>query len=122
MPSLPPKHNPWGRPKHQRDRERRQRADAKRKDDPLRAQYSDPKWRTGRKEFLSIPGNERCWCGCGRKANTVHHRKAPRSAMPDLERALELFWDRNNWRPAHFNCNSREAARSEGGFGNPVRP
>ena len=32
-----------------------------------------------------------------------------------------LFWDRANWQPMNRRCNSRKAARQEGGFGNPVR-
>lgn len=123
MPELPPKHDPFPKPpKAARDRERKRLADRKRADDPLRKQYGAKEWREGRKAFLALPGNDRCWCGCGKRANTVHHKTPPRSAMPDLARALELFWDRNNWRPAHFKCNSREAAAREGGFGNPRRP
>jgi 5-methylcytosine-specific restriction endonuclease McrA len=32
-----------------------------------------------------------------------------------------LFWDCANWRPMNRRCNSRKAARQEGGFGNPQR-
>lgn len=121
VPTLPPKHNPFpGKPKLARDRERRARADVRRADDPLRAEYRTERWKREAKAFLASPGNGVCWCGCGRKANTVHHKHPPRGA-PTLERSLALFWDRSNWRAAAFACNSREAARSEGGFGNPRR-
>lgn len=29
-----------------------------------------------------------------------------------------LFWDRGNWQSLCWSCNSRKAARDEGGFGN----
>ena len=120
MPALPPKHDPFPRPRFA-DRERRQRADVARKDDPLRAEYRKEEWKRASKAFLALPNNGICWCGCGRRANAVHHKTAPRSAMPDIDAALRLFWDRTNWRPSRFGCNSREAAAREGGFGNPIR-
>lgn len=34
---------------------------------------------------------------------------------------MRLFWDKANWRAVAGRCNSRKAAASEGGFGNPIR-
>jgi len=31
---------------------------------------------------------------------------------------MKKFWDRANWQPMNRRCNSRKAARLEGGFGN----
>lgn len=42
----------------------------------------------------------------------VDHRIAHKGDM-------RLFWDRSNWRPMNRRCNSRKAAATEGGFGNP---
>ena len=61
-----------------------------------------------------MPGNERCACGCGRVANCVDHDRAHKGDM-------RLFWDRSNWVARNIACNSRKAARFEGGFGNPRR-
>lgn len=70
-------------------------------------------WRKESKAFLALPGNERCACGCGRVANMVDHRIAPKGDM-------ELFWRRSNWQAFNVACNTRKAIRSEGGFGRPV--
>lgn len=69
-------------------------------------------WETASKAFLALPGNDRCACGCGRPADMVDHRIAHKGDM-------RLFWDRSNWRPMNRRCNSRKAAATEGGFGNP---
>lgn len=69
-------------------------------------------WRKAAAAFLALPGNERCSCGCGRVANMVDHRIAPKGDQ-------SVFWDRSNWQPFNVLCNTRKAIRSEGGFGRP---
>jgi len=124
MGELPRRHNPFPHGiKSERDRKRKadkQAADRRRRNDPLRAQYRSKRWKDEGAAFLAIPGNELCFCGCGQRANMVHHFKAPRLAKT-LAEALRLFWDVTNWRPASRRCNSKIAAKYEGGFGNPVR-
>ena len=70
-------------------------------------------WRKASAAFLALPGNERCACGCGRIANMVDHRIAPKGDQG-------LFWDRSNWRPMNLACNTRKAIATEGGFGRPI--
>lgn len=72
-------------------------------------------WRKASAAFLALPGNGRCACGCGRVANMVDHRIAPKG-----DRAL--FWNRSNWQPFNVACNTRKAIATEGGFGRPIRP
>lgn len=74
----------------------------------------DSNWRKASKAFLALPGNERCACGCGKPANVVDHIRAHKGDQ-------RLFWDQSNWRAMNVACNSRKAAQSEGGFGNPRR-
>lgn len=69
-------------------------------------------WRKASAAFLAEPGHERCACGCGRVANMVDHRIAPKGDM-------ELFWRRSNWQPFNVTCNKRKAVATEGGFGRP---
>ena len=71
-------------------------------------------WEQASKAFLAQPENRYCACGCGRIADMVDHRIAHKGDR-------RLFWDRANWQPMNRRCNSRKAARQEGGFGNPVR-
>ena len=71
------------------------------------------RWSRQSKAFLALPGHERCACGCGRTANMVDHRIAPKGDQT-------LFWDRSNWQPFASACNSRKAIASEGGFGRPI--
>lgn len=70
-------------------------------------------WRKASAAFLALPGNERCSCGCGRVANMVDHRIAPKGDM-------ELFWRRSNWQAFNVACNTRKAIATEGGFGRPI--
>ena len=70
----------------------------------------DERWRRESKAWLKALGNPLCACGCGRKANVVDHRIAHKGDM-------KLFWDKSNWQPMAFACNSRKAAKTEGGFG-----
>lgn len=72
-------------------------------------------WRKASAAFLALPGNERCSCGCGRVANMVDHRIAPKGDM-------ELFWRRSNWQAFNVACNTRKAIATEGGFGRPSLP
>lgn len=72
-------------------------------------------WRKASAAFLALPGNERCACGCGRVANMVDHRIAPKGDQA-------LFWDRSNWQAFNLACNTRKAITSEGGFGRPLPP
>lgn len=67
-------------------------------------------WSRESKAYLASLSTPLCACGCGRKANMVDHRIAPKGDM-------RLFWDRSNWQPFHFTCNRRKAIKSEGGFG-----
>lgn len=69
-------------------------------------------WQKARHAFLARPENAYCACGCGRPADVVDHIVAHKGDMG-------LFWDRSNWQPMNRDCNSRKAARSEGGFGRP---
>lgn len=70
-------------------------------------------WRKASAAFLAQPGNERCACGCGRVANMVDHRIAPKGDQ-------SLFWDRSNWQAFNVACNTRKAIATEGGFGRPI--
>jgi len=72
----------------------------------------DRKWQKASANFLKLPGNERCACGCSRSADMVDHRVAPKGDM-------KLFWDRTNWQPYALVCNTRKGIREEGGFGRP---
>ena len=74
----------------------------------------DTKWERESKAFLAKPENHRCACGCGQPAEMVDHRIAHKGDQ-------RLFWNRANWHPMTKRCNSRKAARDEGGFGNPIR-
>lgn len=67
-------------------------------------------WARESKAFLSLADNALCACGCGRKAEMVDHKIAPKGDM-------RLFWDRSNWQPFNGLCNRRKAIKSEGGFG-----
>jgi len=88
---------------------------AKEKLRPTAAQRGyDSKWSRESKAFLALPGNQFCACGCGRPADMVDHIIAHKGDK-------KLFWDRKNWAAKNRSCNSRKAARFEGGFGNPRR-
>jgi 5-methylcytosine-specific restriction enzyme A len=95
-------------------REQRAIADARRPN--ARARGYDTKWHKASADFLKLPGNERCACGCWRAADMVDHRIAPKGNM-------KLFWDRTNWQPYALICNTRKAIKHEGGFGrSPMAP
>lgn len=79
---------------------------------PRQRGYS-AEWERESKAFLLQPGNGTCSCGCGRHADMVDHRIAAKGDPT-------LFWDRSNWQPMNRRCNSRKAASTEGGFGNPI--
>jgi 5-methylcytosine-specific restriction enzyme A len=72
----------------------------------------DRAWEGASTAWLALPGHELCACGCGRRADMIDHKVAPKGDM-------RLFWDRSNWQPMNRRCNSRKAASREGGFGNP---
>lgn len=72
----------------------------------------DAEWERESRLFLGRPENRYCCCGCGRRADVVDHRVAHKGNKA-------LFWDRGNWQAMSYGCNSRKAATSEGGFGNP---
>lgn len=67
-------------------------------------------WTRESKAWLAALGSPLCACGCGRQANMVDHKIAPKGDM-------RLFWDRTNWQPYNRGCNSRKNIKSEGGFG-----
>ena len=76
----------------------------------------DTRWAKARVGFLAK--HPRCECPDHKgkfdapKADTVDHITAHKGDPT-------LFWDRSNWRAVAKACNSRKAAREEGGFGNP---
>lgn len=93
----------------------RRRAAARQASRPsANARGYDSKWQRESQAFLALPGNERCACGCGREANVVDHKQAHKGDR-------RLFWARWNWQPMAKTCNTRKAARTEGGFGNPIK-
>ncbi|WP_026987658.1 HNH endonuclease signature motif containing protein [Fodinicurvata fenggangensis] len=117
MPMAPPKHCPKaGHPPYTQRRcpacsaAWRAKGEARRPSSSARG-YGDPEWKAASKEFLARPENKLCACGCQRRANVVDHIVPHRGDE-------RLFWDRSNWQPMAFSCNSRKAAKSEGGFGN----
>jgi 5-methylcytosine-specific restriction endonuclease McrA len=106
MPSKPPTHRALGWKSRQ---ERKADADRRR---PTSAQRGyGRKWRTESAADLALPHNGRCRCGA--VATMVDHIKAHKGDM-------RLFWDRANWQPSCFPCNSRKAVTSEGSFGRDV--
>jgi 5-methylcytosine-specific restriction protein A len=86
----------------------RREADARRPS--ARERGYDTKWQKESRAYLEGLGNPLCVCGCGRKADMVDHIEAHKGDK-------RLFWSRSNWQPYNRSCNSRKAARSEGGFG-----
>lgn len=74
----------------------------------------DSKWVRARAAYLAKPENKYCACGCGRLADMIDHKIAPKGNM-------KLFWQVSNWQPYATICNKRKAIRYEGGFGNPIR-
>jgi 5-methylcytosine-specific restriction endonuclease McrA len=93
----------------------RRRIEVERSRPNARQRGYDKRWERESKEFLAMPGNRFCACGCGQVANMVDHRIPHKGD-------LRLFWDKTNWQPMKRGCNSRKAASHEGGFGNPIRP
>jgi 5-methylcytosine-specific restriction protein A len=67
-------------------------------------------WQRQSRAFLAAVGEPLCACGCGRAANMIDHKVAPKGNMT-------LFWDRANWQPYNRGCDSRKNIKSEGGFG-----
>jgi 5-methylcytosine-specific restriction endonuclease McrA len=94
--------------------QQRRKADADKRRPSAHHRGYGTRWKTEITEYLARPANKFCACGCGRRANMVHHKIAHKG---DQRR----FWDRSNWAPYNSRCNSRECASSEGGFGNPMR-
>lgn len=88
--------------------EGRARADAARPS--ARERGYDSKWERESKAYLAAPENRMCACGCGRVADMVDHKIAPKGDQ-------KLFWNRSNWQPMARACNTRKAIRTEGGFG-----
>jgi len=74
----------------------------------------DAQWERESKAFLAQLENRYCCCGCGKRADVVHHHKSHRGDR-------SLFWDRANWRPMAFACHSAHTAKHDGGFGNPTQ-
>ncbi len=67
----------------------------------------DSKWRRESKDFLALPQNRFCACGCGRIADCVDHKIPHRGDM-------KLFWDRKNWQPlASSPCHASRKQRME---------
>jgi 5-methylcytosine-specific restriction protein A len=109
MPTRPPQHKPagWLSPIERARLVEQARPSARQRG------YS-ARWERESREFLALPGNRHCACGCGRLANAVDHIKAHKGDVA-------LFWDKANWQAMWLGCNSRKAAAQEGGFGNPTR-
>jgi 5-methylcytosine-specific restriction protein A len=114
MPYAPPRHCGRGHPAFtgprcpQCARDAKAAADKRRPNAASRGYTST--WQIARAEFLALPENKYCACGCGRVANMVDHKKAHKGSTA-------LFWDRGNWQPMASVCNSRKAVREEGAFG-----
>ena len=87
----------------------RRRAATEKRRPTARQRGYDSRWETESVAWLALPGHEFCACGCGRRADMVDHR-IPHRGDP------RLFWTRSNWQPMARQCNSRKAAREEGGF------
>jgi 5-methylcytosine-specific restriction endonuclease McrA len=100
------------RPHLQAERERKALVDRHRPTATERGY--DGKWKKESKAFLALPGNELCACGCSRPASMVDHKVAHKGDM-------KLFWDRSNWQPMRYGCNSRKNIQHEGGFGKAPR-
>lgn len=67
----------------------------------------DSKWRRESNEFLALPENRFCACGCGRIADCVDHKIPHRGDK-------KLFWDRTNWQPlASSPCHASRKQRTE---------
>lgn len=92
----------------QRTKERQAANDAARGSRQARGYTNE--WYRESKAWLAALGSPQCACGCGRQADMVDHRVAPKGDM-------RLFWDRSNWQPYNGLCNRRKNIKSEGGFG-----
>jgi len=93
------------------ERARQQRSEAQR---PTSAQrLYGRKWREAVAGYVKAHP----WCAlCAREG-----RSTPSATIDHIvahKGDAGLFWDRQNWQPACLSCNSRKAARDEGGFGN----
>ncbi len=84
----------------------RQRVNDAARGTPAQRGY-DGRWAKESRSFLDSLGNPLCACGCGRPADMVDHKIAPKGDM-------RLFWDRANWQPYNQICNRRKAIRHEG--------
>jgi 5-methylcytosine-specific restriction protein A len=78
----------------------------------------DSKWQEARAGFLAK--HPRCEC-------PQHKGRLDAPASDTIDHVTphkgdwSLFWQRSNWLAVAKACNSRKAAQSEGGFGNPRR-
>ncbi len=70
----------------------------------------DARWHRESRAYLAALSGPLCACGCGRPADMVDHKVAPKGDMA-------VFWDRTNWQPMNGACNRRKNTRQEGGFG-----
>lgn len=92
-----------------RNTKARQKANDKARGSAAERGY-DARWYKESRAYLSALEGPLCACGCGRPADMVDHKVAPKGNMV-------LFWDRNNWQPYNGLCNRRKNIKSEGGFG-----
>ena len=60
--------------------------------------YHSPRWKAVRKAFLEL---NPCCVMCGKKANTVDHKKRWGADGVD-------FWDQSNYQPMCFPCHQRK--------------
>lgn len=81
---------------------------------PVGSPYKTARWATERAAFLARPANRLCACGCGKKADTVDHKRPWKGD-------LALFWDQSNWSAMAYRCHNRKTARQDGGFGRAPR-
>ena len=87
--------------------QQRMRAEADKRRPNAQQRGYDARWQRESKEFLALPQNQYCACGCGRVANMVDHILPHRGDQ-------RLFWNRANWQPmASSPCHSSRKQRIE---------
>ncbi|MBX9452639.1 MAG: endonuclease [Mesorhizobium sp.] len=82
------------------DRARNARHDTRRENASRRGY--DREWRDAARDFLRLPGNDRCECGA--PATLVRH-------VVSIRRHPELRMHRANWRPGCRRCNALDYIR-----------
>lgn len=73
-----------------------------------KGQKEDRKYTIKRLQFLSIPGNQRCFIdGCNRRADTVEHTRGREGYADDWAREndITLYLDERFWKPCCLEHN-----------------